>query len=57
MVTVLPVSLLLAVIAGALLGLYYFFARPPAQTTGLAPLVALFPHRSRRPSRRPASGR
>jgi hypothetical protein len=57
MVTVLLVSLLLAVIAGALLGLYYFFARPPAQTTGLAPLVALFPHRPRRHSRRPASGR
>jgi hypothetical protein len=54
MVSVLLLSLLLAAIAGALLGLYYFFARPPAQTTGLAPLVALFaPPRPSRRSRRP----
>jgi hypothetical protein len=53
MVTVLLLSLVLAVLAGAALGLYYLFARPPAQTTGFAPLVALFAHRSQRS----ASGR
>jgi hypothetical protein len=50
MVTVLLLSLLLAVVAGALLGLY------PAQTTGLAPLLALFPRRFQH-CRHPASGR
>jgi hypothetical protein len=43
MVTVLLLSLLLAIVAGALLGLYYYFSRPPAQTTRLAPLAALLP--------------